>query len=76
MVAIHIRDVPESVASALRERAARHQQSMQQELLEILREAAAERVAGDTPPPIRLATVRTSGESTWRREELYDDQGR
>jgi hypothetical protein len=30
----------------------------------------------DPLPPIHLAIVRTSGDSTWRREEIYGDDGR
>jgi plasmid stability protein len=76
MPAIHVRNVPESVIIALRERAARRGQSMQQNILEILQAAAAEPVAGNPLPPIRLITVKTPGRSTWRREELYDDEDR
>lgn len=76
MAAIHVRNVPESVVAALRERALRHGQSMQQEIRQILEQAAA----GQPPPgviePVRLHTVRTDGTSTWRREEMYGDAGR
>lgn len=76
MAAIHVRHVPEAVVAALRERAARHGQSMQQEILQILEAAAA----GQPPPaavdPLRLHTVRAGGASTWRREEIYGDTGR
>jgi len=77
MVAFNIRNVPEPVAAALRERASRHGHSLQQELLLILESAASER-ATDRPvlPPIRLTTVRTAGTSTWSREEIYGDEGR
>ncbi|TNC26403.1 FitA-like ribbon-helix-helix domain-containing protein [Amycolatopsis alkalitolerans] len=50
MAAIHIRHVPEATLSALRERAARHGRSMQQELLDILELAAAEPVPVQAPP--------------------------
>lgn len=77
MVGINIRDVPEPVAAALRERAIRHGKSLQQEVLTILESAAAEPVTGASAlPPIRLNTVRTEGSSTWSREEIYDDGGR
>lgn len=76
MAAIHVRNVPEPVVAALRERAARHGQSMQQEIRQILEAAAA----GQPPPaavdPLRLHTVRAGGASTWRREEIYGDAGR
>jgi plasmid stability protein len=77
MVALNIRNVPEPVAAALRERAGRHGRSLQQELLSILESAAAEPASPATaPPPIRLTTVRTGGTSTWSREEIYGDEGR
>jgi plasmid stability protein len=76
MPAIHVRNVPESVLAALRERAAHRGHSMQQELRAILEAAAAEPVAGEPPPPIRLVTTRTPGRSTWRREDIYGDEGR
>jgi len=49
---------------------------MQASLRRILNEAAAAPV--DTAPlePVRLTTTRTSGQASWRREELYDDTGR
>jgi plasmid stability protein len=77
MVAFNVRNVPERVAAALRERARRHGRSLQQELLMILESAAAEPTSGtSTPPPIRLKTVRTGGTPTWSREEIYGDEGR
>jgi len=76
MVAFNVRNVPEPVATALRERASRHGHSLQQELLSILEAAAAEPVPAATVPPIRLNTVRTGGSSAWSREEIYGDEGR
>jgi len=77
MVALNIRNVPEPVAAALRERASRHGHSLQQELLSILESAAAEPASPTTaPPPVRLKTVRTGGTSTWSREEIYGNEGR
>lgn len=76
MSAIHVRNVPEPVVAALRERAARHGRSMQQELLQILQEAASSQPPHEAVEPIRLTTVRTSATSTWRREEIYGDAGR
>jgi plasmid stability protein len=77
MVALNIRNVPEPVAAALRERASRHGRSLQQELLSILESAAAEPASSTkAPPPIQLKTVRTGGTSTWSREEIYGDEGR
>jgi plasmid stability protein len=77
MVAINIRNVPEPVAAALRERASRHGHSLQAELLSILEAAATEPPPATTvPSPIRLKTVRTGGSSTWSRREIYGDEGR
>jgi plasmid stability protein len=76
MTAIHIRNVPEPVVAGLRERAERHGRSMQQELLAILEEATARPLRGETPNPIELVTVDSSGASSWSREEIYGDEGR
>jgi plasmid stability protein len=74
--AIHVRNVPESIIFALRERAQRRGRSMQQDILEILQAAASEPIASEPVEPIHLITVRTPGRSTWRREDIYDDEGR
>jgi plasmid stability protein len=76
MPAIHVRNVPERTIAALRERAMRHGRSMQQEVLEILQAAATEVGHAEQLVPIDLVTVTTSGTSTWRREEIYGDEGR
>ena len=76
MPALHVRDVPESVVAAIRERAVRHGRSMQQEIRQILANAAAEPAPAVTPEPVRLVTVRTSGTSRWSREEIYGEAGR
>lgn len=62
--------------TALRERAARHGQSMQQEIRQILEAAAAEAPPRQAPEPVRLTTVRTAVTSIWGREEIYGDTGR
>ena len=76
MTAIHVRNVPASVVTALRERAVRHGHSMQQEIRQILEEAATSRPPREVLAPIPLTTVRTAATSTWRREEIYGDAGR
>lgn len=76
MPAIHVRNIPESLLAALKERALRRGHSMQQEILEVLQAAASDPLAGSPSPPIRLVTVKTSGKSSWKREEVYDDEGR
>jgi plasmid stability protein len=76
MAAIHVRNVPEHLMIALRERAARHGHSMQQEIMEVLQMAAAELADAEEVEPLRLITTKTSGRSTWRREDVYDDEAR
>lgn len=68
-------DQTEGLVRILRERARRHGHSLQEELGAILE--SAENSPGPGPlPPIRLATVRTAGSSTWSREEIYGNEGR
>jgi antitoxin (DNA-binding transcriptional repressor) of toxin-antitoxin stability system len=70
-----IMDDTEGLVRILRERAKRHGRSLEQELRAIL--GTAENAPEAAPlPPIRLATVRTAGSSSWSREEVYGDQGR
>lgn len=76
MPALHVRDVPESVLAALRERAARHGRSVQQEVRELLAVAATREPPPEPVEAIRLKTVRTGGSSTWRREAIYDEPDR
>jgi antitoxin (DNA-binding transcriptional repressor) of toxin-antitoxin stability system len=67
-------DETEGLVRILRDRARRHGRSLEQELRAIL--DTAENAAGPAPlPPIRLATVRSAGSSTWSREEIYGDEG-
>jgi plasmid stability protein len=76
MTAIHVRDVPEPVVAALRERAARRGRSMQQEIRQILQAAAAQQVPPAPVDPLPLHTVHSGSTTTWRREEIYGDAGR
>ena len=78
MPAIHVRDVPEEILASLRRRAASHGRSLQRELLEILGSAAKAAPGPDLRPPIRLRMADGEGESetAWRREEIYEDDGR
>jgi len=70
-----ILDETEGFVMALRERARKHGISLRQEVLAIL-EAAEDDTRSATLPPIRLATVRTTANSAWSREEIYADEGR
>lgn len=76
MPALHVRDVPEPVVAAIRELAHRHGHSMQHELRQILERAARDLPPVEPPAPVQLVTVRTAGRSSWRREEIYGDEGR
>jgi antitoxin (DNA-binding transcriptional repressor) of toxin-antitoxin stability system len=70
-----IMDDMEGLVRILRERARRHGRSLEQELRAIL--DTAENDPAPAPlPPIRLATVRTAGSSSWSRAEIYGDEGR
>lgn len=68
--------MPPEVVAALKERAARHGRSMQQELLTILKAAASSVPTEEDRGPLPLVKVRTGGEAPWRREDIYGDEGR
>ena len=76
MPAIHVRDVPESTIAALKERAARHGRSMQQEIRQLLDDAAAAPMAAEQLPALQLVIGHSGGTSTWSRDEIYDDDAR
>ena len=73
MSAVHIRNVPPSVLEALKRRAARHNRSLQKELQQILQSVADAEPGGDALPAIQLRLSQATAESSWRREETYDD---
>jgi len=76
MPAVHIRDVPEDVLEALKRRAARHERSLQRELRHLLVAIAEEEPSGEPLPPIELKLSDAAPTSRWRREEIYEDDGR
>jgi hypothetical protein len=49
---------------------------MQQEIRQILEQAAKSRPPREALEPLPLTTVRTTATSTWRREEIYGEAGR
>jgi plasmid stability protein len=55
---LSIKDVPEDVAAALRQRAARNHRSLQGELMVIIQEAVAHPVAPQAPYPTQPVGVR------------------
>jgi antitoxin (DNA-binding transcriptional repressor) of toxin-antitoxin stability system len=70
-----IMDETQVLVRILRERARRHGRSLEQEFRAIL-DLAENGIETAPLPPIRLATVRTAGSSSWSREEIYGDEGR
>jgi antitoxin (DNA-binding transcriptional repressor) of toxin-antitoxin stability system len=70
-----IMDETQVLVRILRERARRHGRSLEQEFRAIL-DLAENGIETAPLPPIRLATVRTAGSSSWPREETYGDEGR
>ncbi len=76
MPAVEVRDVPSEVLDALERRAAAHHRSLEGELLLILSEAASEAPPAVALPPLRLHMAKEATQGTWRREDIYDDDGR
>jgi plasmid stability protein len=76
MPAVQIRDVSPEVIAALKRRAARHERSLEGELRYILTSVAREEPPGRSLPAIDLKLSQASPSTTWRREEIYDDDGR
>jgi plasmid stability protein len=76
MPAIHIRDVPEEVLEALKQRARRHHRSLQGELLQLLKQAAVEDGDETVLPPLQLSIVEGPEQPDWSREGIYDSDGR
>ncbi len=76
MSAIHIRNVPDVVLQRLKQRAAANHRSMQKEVLSILEAATVEEGDARLVPPIKLVMAAQPTRGGWRREDLYDDQGR
>ncbi|MGQ0463806.1 MAG: FitA-like ribbon-helix-helix domain-containing protein [Sporichthyaceae bacterium] len=75
MPALHVRDVPPAVMLALKERAARHGRSVQEEVRTILAAAAAEPAPPRDLPPLKLHTVSVGGRHL-TRDEIYGDDDR
>ena len=75
MKSIHIRNVDSAILDALKRLAAINHRSLQGELHYIL-ENAAKKVPRTQEAEMRLVTVNTGIGSTFRREEIYDADGR
>ena len=76
MAAVQIRDVSPEVLAALKRRAARHERSLEGELRYILAAIAREEPPAPPLPPIDLKLSEASLSTSWRREEMYGDDGR
>jgi plasmid stability protein len=76
MPALHIRDVPQETVAAIKRRASRHGNSVQQELRDVLERGAAEPVAGGRPRRLNLTTVATGHIEPFDRADFYDDDER
>lgn len=76
MPAIHIRNVPLEVLEALKRRAAINDRSLQQEMRHVLKQLAQQAPAAEPVQPIDLKFSDAEPETTWRREEIYGDDGR
>jgi plasmid stability protein len=77
MPAIQIRDVSPEVIAALKRRAARNERSLEGELRYLLGAIAREEPPPGPLPPIQLKLSRGAAlPTTWRREEIYGDDGR
>ena len=76
MKSILIRDLAPCTLEALKRLAKMHNRSLQGELHEIVTRAAEFAPPPDIERSFRIVTVRTGGESSWHREEMYGDAGR
>ena len=76
MNAIHIRNIPDDVLTALKRRAQRHERSLQGELRQILRNIARLEAPEAPLAPLQLHLSTASPTTTWTREEMYGDDGR
>lgn len=76
MPAIHVRNIPTDVVEALKRRAARHERSLQRELRHLLCQIAEREPSGAPWLPIELTLSDAAPATSWRRDEIYEDDGR
>jgi plasmid stability protein len=76
MPAVQIRDVSAEILAALKRRAARHERSLEGELRYILATIARQEPPPPPLPTLNLKLSQASPSTQWRREEIYDDDGR
>ena len=76
MKSILIRDVNQSTLDALKRLARFNNRSLQGELHELIDRAAEMAPRPDVPRELNIVTVDIGADTTWRREEIYSDDGR
>ena len=76
MKAIHIRDLSDETVAGLKRRAARHRRSLQKEAQIILEEAARMQESEEDRRELKLHRVNTGRLGSWKREEMYGEDGR
>lgn len=80
MKSLHIRNLEDATLEGLKRRARRHRRSLQKEVEDLLSDAARMVPADaseDSRRGLRLNRVATSNpQCDWRRESIYDDDGR
>lgn len=76
MKSIHIRAIDDKVLESLKKAAKRHHRSLQGELHYILEKAAQLEPEGYAEDELNLITVASRSDTPWRREEIYNDDGR
>lgn len=74
MRSVLIRQIPEKTLEGLKRRAKRHRRSLQQEILVLLEESALmQSMDSLDSEELQLYTVKAGGESSWNREEIYEN---
>ncbi len=76
MSSIHIRDIDEKTLLSLKRLAKRHHRSLQGELHCILEKASALDFEDDINEDLDLIIVNSGLKTRWRRDDLYEDDGR
>ena len=76
MNAVHITRIPPETINALKRLARSHHRSLQGELRAILEHAARLAPAEDAAEELKLVTAHTGYTGSWRRDEIYDADGR
>lgn len=72
MKSIHIRDVDPEVMNRLKILARLHHRSMQGEIRAVLAEAVRRVPEYGPEDELDIVTAASEGETTWRREDIYD----